>query len=389
MTTFADKFTPKHRHSHYDYAVFIGRFQPPHRAHIDIIKQALKIAETVIVVLGSNRSAPNIQNPWTAEEREEMIRSCFSDRENGCGNYGYKKPTLRFVAVKDHHYNDNVWIAEAQTKIRDVVGDSKSVVLVGADKDKTSRYLKWFPQWELKLFPVQKWTTNIDTREISSTRIRELYFTQQEADKREEPGLDNFLIMAGVLNQPVYDELKRQWIEGKYSPLDRTPKYRRLEAEYEYYQKYMEPYKDLPFLPTFTTTDVVIVKSGHVLLVRRRVPPGENLLALPGGFLNPGEWLKDSAFREVKEETRIGVSQKVLKEHIKDKEVFDYPDRSLRGRTITYAYYVRLPDEGELPKVKGGDDAKAALWLPIGDLALHENEMFEDHLDIIQHFINR
>ena len=57
----------------YDYAIFIGRFQPPHKAHIHIIEEALKIAEQVVIVLGSNRSAPNTRNPWTAVEREEMI----------------------------------------------------------------------------------------------------------------------------------------------------------------------------------------------------------------------------------------------------------------------------------------------------------------------------
>lgn len=119
------------------------------------------------------------------------------------------------------------------------------------------------------------------------------------------------------------------------------------------------------------------------------MPPGKNLLALPGGFVNPKEWIIDSAFRELKEETRIKVSQKVLKEHIVEQRKFDHPDRSLRGRTITYAYYVKLPDGGELPAVRGGDDAKAALWMPIGDLVLHENGFFEDHLSIIHHFINR
>ncbi len=76
-----------------------------------------------------------------------------------------------------------------------------------------------------------------------------------------------------------------------------------------------------------------------------------------------------------------------LREQVRDKEVFDHPERSSRGRTITHAYYIKLPDGGMLPRVKGGDDAKHALWMPLGDLHLHEIEFFEDHLDIIEHFI--
>lgn len=351
----------------YEYAVFIGRFQPPHKAHIEIIEKALKIAQTVVVVLGSNRSAPNTKNPWSATERIDMISSCFPFDENFIRDTG--KTRIQYVSVRDYLYNDNIWIAELQQKIKEKVGESKSIVMVGADKDRTSRYLQWFPQWDQKLFPLKKEDSEI----ISSTMVRDMYFNYIAPNSIDAR-------LYNVIPHTVYAKL----LEDK-----RETKYETFRVEYNYYQDYMKPYKDLPYPPTFTTTDVVIVKAGHVLLVRRRVPPGVNLLALPGGFLDQGEWLIDSAFREVKEETRIKVSQKFLKEHIKEQRVFDHPDRSLRGRTITYAYYVRLPDEGELPAVKGGDDAKAALWLPIGDLALNEEQFFEDHLHIIHHFINR
>ena len=102
------------------------------------------------------------------------------------------------------------------------------------------------------------------------------------------------------------------------------------------------------------------------------------------------EWIKDAAFRELKEETRIKVDKKVLKEHIVGEFVADHPDRSLRGRTISHVYCVKLPEDGKgLPYVKGGDDAGQALWMPFYDLSLHETEFFEDHLHIIGHFINK
>jgi bifunctional NMN adenylyltransferase/nudix hydrolase len=78
----------------------------------------------------------------------------------------------------------------------------------------------------------------------------------------------------------------------------------------------------------------------------------------------------------------------VLKGSIKSSHVFDYPERSLRGRTITNAFLIELP-AGELPKVKGGDDARKARWFPINDVFRMADQLFEDHFDIIQYFLGR
>jgi hypothetical protein len=42
----------------YDYGIVIGRFQPFHLAHQSLIQHSLTLAERVIVILGSARSAP-------------------------------------------------------------------------------------------------------------------------------------------------------------------------------------------------------------------------------------------------------------------------------------------------------------------------------------------
>jgi bifunctional NMN adenylyltransferase/nudix hydrolase len=42
---------------------------------------------------------------------------------------------------------------------------------------------------------------------------------------------------------------------------------------------------------------------------------------------------------------------------------------------------------GPLPKVKGSDDADHAGWIPLSDLK--EDEFYEDHLHIIQHFLGQ
>ena len=113
--------------------------------------------------------------------------------------------------------------------------------------------------------------------------------------------------------------------------------------------------------------------------------PGKGLWALPGGFLNQEETMLDGAIRELKEETKIKVPVPVLKGSIKGSKTFDAPNRSSRGRTITQAFFIDL-GVGELPKVKGSDDAEKAFWVPFNQVK--QEKMFEDHFHIIDNFIN-
>lgn len=60
-------------------AVFIGRFQPMHNGHHQAIKALKDEYEDLLLVIGSANISGTEENPLTAEEREEIIRSCFPD----------------------------------------------------------------------------------------------------------------------------------------------------------------------------------------------------------------------------------------------------------------------------------------------------------------------
>ena len=153
-------------------------------------------------------------------------------------------------------------------------------------------------------------------------------------------------------------------------------------------EKYKEMWNSSPFPPVFVTVDAVVIKSGHVLVVRRRGYPGKGLLALPGGFINESEFLVDACVRELKEETQIKLPKDELKKRIIDQHVFDHPGRSLRGRTITHAFCFDL-GKGDLPKVKGDDDAEKAFWMPLRDVFTQEEKFFEDHCHILSYFVKK
>jgi len=136
-------------------------------------------------------------------------------------------------------------------------------------------------------------------------------------------------------------------------------------------------------LGNFITTDAIVVQSGHVLLIKRK-ESGIDLWAMAGGFLDIEETLEQGVIRELKEETKLKVPEKVLLGSIKEVKIFDKVDRDLRGRIITQVYLFKLDDKLDLPKVKGNDDAKEAKWIPIGDFYNMRSVMYADHFHIVE-----
>ncbi|UQJ95625.1 bifunctional NMN adenylyltransferase/nudix hydrolase [Klebsiella phage CPRSB] len=57
----------------YDKAVVIGRFQPFHYGHEKMVREALAVADTVYILIGSAYAYPNTLNPLTAKQRQAMI----------------------------------------------------------------------------------------------------------------------------------------------------------------------------------------------------------------------------------------------------------------------------------------------------------------------------
>ena len=347
----------------YKTAVFIGRFQPIHNAHIKTIKKGLEIADNLIIVVGSSNKPPTIKNPWNAEQRIYIIKKAILEEYGEATHKKWSdtvKPTILhriiFVKTRDYLYNDYKWSTEVYSKAIDKAAtDDKKTVLLGCMKDDSSYYLKMFPQWDLHKMP---YLWNLD-----STDIRKALFEQGSLKKEDK------------VPDIVIKEVER-W---KRFSKDR---FNGLIGEYQHYKDYHKQWEKAPYPPTFNTVDALVIKSGCALLIKRGFRPGKGLWALPGGFLDNSQRIKDSALRELKEETRIRIPKKELDQSIKDMQIFDHPQRSLRGRTITYAYLIDLGN-GTLPKVKADSDAEGAFWLPMGDVHKGENRFFEDHHSII------
>ena len=332
----------------FSLAVFIGRFQPYHNGHFKVIEHGLTVADRVLVLIGSATSPRCHRNPFTYDERAKMIQGSFSQN-------------VIVMPLEDASYNDAEWVSNVQKAVQQHATDDQ-IALIGHSKDATSYYLKLFPQWGSVEVP--------SYGSVSGTAIRTSYFST----------IGHMWLNDAETQVP---ESTKKLLVGFYD----TNGYNKIKDEYEFVIKYKSAWANSPYPPIFVTVDAVVVQSGHVLLVKRGAQPGLGQWALPGGFINQDERIADAVIRELREETGIKVPDPVLRGSVVAREVFDDPYRSSRGRTITHASLIKLKDDVILPKVKGGDDAAKARWVPIAQL--RRQDFFEDHYDILMNLIAR
>ena len=335
-----------------DVAVLIGRFQPFHSGHAELLALALQSAQSVVVVIGSSFHARSPKNPFTWQERAAMIAGTLAESD---------RDRVSFIPVRDY-YEDNRWASVVRGAVEKHIGSNKRVALIGHFKDASSQYLNLFPEW--KLISADKLS------DIDATRIRRILFEAESIDV-------SLNVIAELVPLAVRQYLKAWCALPHYAPL---------AEEHATVESYKATWNLAPYPPIFSTLDAVVKTADHVLLIQRGAYPGKGLWAIPGGFLEPRERLLQGAIRELVEETKLAVLTSTLVDGLIEVKVFDHPDRSLRGRTITHAHFFDLKTE-TLPTVEGSDDASNAVWLPIVDLAAMEEKFFDDHFHILNHFL--
>lgn len=342
----------------YDTVVYIGRFQPVHNAHVEILRRAANLGHQVICIVGSADQPRTFKNPFTSQERTTLLTSVMKELQEQLD----RSVTFVIEPNIDTMYNDTAWSVRIQEIVSRYTRKSDNIAIIGHVKDDSSFYLKMFPQWNEILIPEL-------IEPLDATQIRDLYFNDNV----------NLNFLSNVVPRSTLEFL--QFFTG-------SDEYRQIVKEKNFIQHYKRQFEVLPYPPTFVTTDAVVIQGGHVLMIKRRSEPGKGLWAFTGGFLNANtdKSMEACMLRELREETGIKLTDKVLKGSIRHTHVFDALARSSRGRTITHAFNIVLADgEYNLPKVKGSDDAEKAQWIPLHEVK--RSECYEDHYDILQYFL--
>ncbi len=86
--------------------LYVGRFQPFHLGHLDAIKWVLKEVDELVIVIGSAQYSHNATNPFTAGERQVMIR-------NALLRDGVDLSKLWIVPVPDVHLH-MLWVSAVE-----------------------------------------------------------------------------------------------------------------------------------------------------------------------------------------------------------------------------------------------------------------------------------
>jgi bifunctional NMN adenylyltransferase/nudix hydrolase len=342
----------------YKLAVFIGRFQPFHNAHKSIVDMALEKAERVLILVGSSEEARSSKNPFTFEERSEVIRAIFPD---AC------KVTIE--PLPDNPYNEEGWIENVKTLVRKHSGWTdkldNGIALVGHASDSSSYYLKHFPEWDFI-------DSGENVNDIHASKIRSILF--DPFSKTIDRVLEYVPLQTSEFLKKFYN----------------TDIFYKLKKEHSHVTFYCSGFG----YPTiYVTADCLVKYRNKFLFIKRKSDYGNGLIAIPGGFVDQNETVLQSAIRELKEETKISVSVEDLAAYSKKVFLADYPSRDLRARIISQVILFDIPPYDVDGKninisVQANDDAQDVLWLTVGNFyEKKQSEFFADHFHVINQII--
>jgi bifunctional NMN adenylyltransferase/nudix hydrolase len=166
----------------YKLAVVIGRFQIFHNGHRGLVDHALELAERVLIIIGSANESRTKRNPFTADERHQMIHGV------------YPTSPMIYVHQHDHPGNDAQWthdVDRAITFARMSFGiEQHEVAIVGHQKDTTSFYLDLFPEYQV--------VAHEAVYPLNSTDLRNIFF---------QAALHKFYVIKEGVPESVFDWL--------------------------------------------------------------------------------------------------------------------------------------------------------------------------------------
>jgi bifunctional NMN adenylyltransferase/nudix hydrolase len=343
----------------YDVCVYILRAQPFHTGHLKVLTRACEIANEVVVILGSANMARSIKNPFTIEERMDLLQKNISYEKLD------KKCDKIHITKADDFLYDFCWENQIKETVKGLVGENKKIAIIGYDKDISSDkdsslpYLKSFSEYVLELVDYEYY--------LDAKAIRRNYFNGLNLNFS-----DSVFLNSGVV--PKQTEIFLELFEKNNKRIHEI-----LYLEKNYLQNFDCQYRGLPYPPVFLTADFCAVSNNHILLVKRSHNYGHGLWAMPGGFLDAktDKNLSETAVRELKEETGLSIDDTDFAGGI-----IETPDRDLRGRFVTMVLF--KVDDGKMMssfKKHQNSEILDVQWHHID--SIQDLEMFADHKLII------
>ena len=154
--------------------LLIGRFQPFHLGHLQALQFALSKVDNLWVGLGSSNKPVEKNNPFTAEQRKEMILSSIDDSMK-------ERISIYFIPDVDNHMR---WIEKIDTIV------PKFDIIFSNDELTNHLYSKR----NIQVLPIPF----LNRESLSGTNIRDLIISDQKWDDLVPDGTRNYLKKTGA-----------------------------------------------------------------------------------------------------------------------------------------------------------------------------------------------
>ena len=123
----------------YKLAVYIGRFSPFHKGHHQTLLSGFDLAPKVLVLVGSCFPNRSLENPFTFEERKQMILDSLEPHK---ATHNIKvEPTINYPS-------DAVWANDIDTTVKQYEKNDSLITLIGDHSDPDSKYLNLL-EWDV------------------------------------------------------------------------------------------------------------------------------------------------------------------------------------------------------------------------------------------------
>lgn len=154
--------------------LLIGRFQPFHLGHLEALQFALSKVDKLWVGLGSSNKPVEKNNPFTVEQRKEMILSSIDDSMK-------EKISIYFIPDLDNHMK---WVEKIDTIV-------PKFDIIFSNDDLTKHL---YSKRNIQVLSIPF----LNRESLSGTNIRDLIISDQKWNNFVPDGTRNFLEKTGA-----------------------------------------------------------------------------------------------------------------------------------------------------------------------------------------------
>lgn len=153
----------------YKCGLYVGRFQPLHIGHYDIIDRMINECDTVIIAVGSAQEYSTKRNPFSYGLRASLIFKSFS----------WACPNIIIIPVPDreHPANDASWGDYLLNTVKTYTGLTPDVIYEGTETERTH----WYDNYNIPIVNIQR-----SILPISATELRQALLNGEEDEFRSK-----------------------------------------------------------------------------------------------------------------------------------------------------------------------------------------------------------